>query len=596
MKTLAEATLMWNRPGTFVLLFLLTVCLSGQDVSSAQEPASSENAASPQTNKSNLSDRQEAISQQFKRFESTLHDLGEYMKKTDPARADLLFRAFGQSKQNQMTVEMQRVLQMLDKGQLGDAVERQENLLKNMQNLLALLQSEDRMSEVEKEKQRIQDLLKDVNRLIGQERDVRAATERGGKPADLTEKQKKAAESAQKLVDKIEQQDAAKNDSEKSDQDSKSDKDSKSSEKKEEGQQKDQKSQEGKSDSKSDADSKKSSESESQGKPPENGKSDPDQKGSEGQKSDQQSEEQQQQQSQQQQKGQQGKPQEGENQQSQEQQQQQKTPGREQIEQARQEMEKAIEELEKKQKDAASRHQDDAIRKLAEAKEKLEEMLRQLREEERELMLAAMEARLQKILAQQKRVYAGTLSIGQVPEKERTSRHTARAVQLSREESQIGLEVEKAILLITDEGSSVAFSEALAEVREDVQNVSYRLNRVQVDQLTQGIEKDIISSLEEMIEALQKEMDKSDEEKKKQQQQQQQQNSPEDQSLIDMLAEIKMLRSLQLRVNNRTRRIEKLALEEGANQPDILEQLQKLANRQTRIQNATYILATGKNK
>ena len=185
MKTLAEATFKWNRPGTFVLLFLLTVCLSGQNVSRAQEPASSKNATSPQTNKSNLSDRQEAISQQFKRFESTLHDLGEYMKKTDPARADLLFRAFGQSKQNQMTVEMQRVLQMLDKGQLGDAVERQENLLKNMQNLLALLQSEDRMSEVEKEKQRIQDLLKDVNRLIGQERDVRAATERGGKTCRL---------------------------------------------------------------------------------------------------------------------------------------------------------------------------------------------------------------------------------------------------------------------------------------------------------------------------------------------------------------------------------------------------------------------------
>ncbi|MAX39156.1 hypothetical protein [Gimesia sp.] len=579
---------MWNRPGTFVLMLSLLGCLLNQNISQAQQPGATEDAAAPEVKKSNLSDKQEAITQQFKRFESTLHDLGEYMKKTDPARADLLFRAFGQSKQNQMTVEMQRVLQMLDQGQLGDAVERQENLLKNMQNLLALLQSEDRMSEVEKEKQRIQDLLKDVNRLMGQERDVRAATERGGNPADLKDKQQKAEENAQKLVDKIEQQDAEKNDSQKPDSDSKS------SEKEQEGQQKDQKNQEGKSDSKSESESGKPSESESKGKPPENGKSDPNQKGSEGQKSDQQSQEQQQQSQQQQQQGQQGKSQEGENQQSQEQQ-QQKTPGREQIEQARQEMEKAIEELEKKQKDAASRHQDDAIRKLTEAKEKLEEMLRQLREEERELMLAAMEARLQKILAQQNRVYAGTLSIGQVPEKERTSRHTARAVQLSREESLIGLEVEKAILLITDEGSSVAFSEALAEVREDVQNVSYRLNRVQVDELTQGIEKDIISSLEEMIEALQKEMDKSDEEKKKQQQQQQQ-GSPEDQALIDMLAEIKMLRSLQLRVNNRTRRIEKLALEEGANQADIQEQLQKLANRQTRIQNATYILATGKNK
>ncbi len=106
MKTLAEATLKWNRPGTFVLMFSLSVCLLCQNVSRAQEPAAS------QSNQSNLSDKQEAISQQFKRFESTLHDLGEYMKKTDPARADLLFRAFGQSKQNQMTVEMQQVLQM----------------------------------------------------------------------------------------------------------------------------------------------------------------------------------------------------------------------------------------------------------------------------------------------------------------------------------------------------------------------------------------------------------------------------------------------------------------------------------------------------
>lgn len=582
---------MLNRPRAAVLLIALIVGLLCPHFVSAQNQDPQPKTSSPNGQDRDLTDKQEAISQQFKRFESTLHDLGEYMKKTDPARADLLFRAFGQSKQNQMTVEMQQVLQMLEKGQLGDAVERQENLVKNMQALLALLQSEDRMSEVEKEKKRIQDLLKDVNRLIGQERDVRAATERGGNPADLKEKQKQTAQNAEKLIDKIEQQDAEKNDSQKSEQDQKGEASDKKSDKKTDGEEQDQKSKNGKSNSKSESESEKSKGSESKGKTPQDGKSDPNQKGAPEQKSSQQSQQSQQQQSQQQ--GQQSQSQEGENQQSPNQ--EQKTPGREEIEQARKEMEKAIEELEKKQKEAASKHQDDAIQKLAEAKEKLEEMLRQLREEERELMLAAMEARLQKILAQQKRVYAGTLTIGQVPEKERTSRHTARAVQLSREESLMGLEIEKAILLIKDEGSSVAFSEALSEVREDVQTVAYRLNRAQVDELTQEIEKDIVSALEEMIEALQKEMEKSDEEKK-QQQQQQQQGSPQDQALIDMLAEIKMLRSLQFRVNKRTRRIEKLALEKDANQAEIFEQLQQLSNRQTRIQNATYILATGKNK
>tara|TARA_R110002111_G_scaffold168038_1_gene233879 strand:+ start:172895 stop:174655 length:1761 start_codon:yes stop_codon:yes gene_type:complete len=586
---------MLNRPRiAALLLFALIGGLLCQNFSSAQEKAPQPQATETDGPDRNLSDKQEAISQQFKRFEATLHDLGEYMKKTDPGRADLLFRAFGQSKQNQMTLEMQQVLQMLQKGQLGEAVERQELLVKNMQNLLALLQSEDRMSEVEKEKQRIQDLLKDVNRLIGQERDVRAATERGGNPADMKEKQKQTADNAKKLIDKIDQQDSEKNDSQKSESNSESEQKDKQDQPKADGEQPDQKSKDGKSESKSDSDSQKSKDSESKGKAPQEGKSDPNQKGSPEQKQAPEGEQSQQQQQQsQQQKGQPGEPQRGENQQSEKQEQQ--TPGREQIEQARQEMEKAIEELEKKQKEAASKHQDDAIQKLAEAKEKLEEMLRQLREEERELMLAAMEARLQKILAQQKRVYAGTLSVGQVPEKERTSRHTARAVQLSREETLVGLEVDKALLLLTDEGSSVAFSEALAEVREDVQTVAYRLNRTQVGELTQEIEKDIISSLEEMIEALQKEMEKSEEEKEKQQQQQQQ-ASPEEQSLVDMLAEIRMLRSLQLRVNNRTRRIEKMALDKSANQADIFEQLQQLSNRQTRIQNATYILATGKNK
>lgn len=565
---------MLNRRWITTLLIALTGSLVIQGFCAAQ------NKPDANTQDRKLSDQQEAISQQFKRFETTLHDLGEYMKKTDPGRADLLFRAFGQSKQNQMTVEMQQVLQMLKKGQLGEAVERQENLVKNMQALLALLQSEDRMSEVEKEKQRIKDLLKDVNRLIGQEKDVRAATERGGNQSDLEDKQKQTANNAKKLVDKIDKQDSEKNNSQKSEEDSqgKQTEANKS-------QQPKQKASEGKPKS----DSEKNKGSESKGTPPKQGKSDPNQKGSSDQKPPQQGD----QNPSQQQQGKQNQSQQGESQKSENKKKQ--TPGREQIEQARKEMDKAIEELKKKQKETASKHQDDAIRKLTEAKEKLEEMLRQLREEERELMLAAMEARLQKVLAQQKRVYAGTLSIGQVQEKDRTSRHTARSVQLAREENAIGLEVEKALLLLKDEGSSVAFGEALSEVREDVQTVSYRLNRTQVGELTQEIEKDIITSLEEMIEALQKEMEKSDEEKKKQQKQQQQ-GDPGDESLIDMLAEVKMLRSLQLRVNNRTRRIEKLALSKEISPADISEQLEQLANRQMRIQNATYILATGKNK
>src|SRR5207244_286228 len=101
-------------------------------------------------------------------------------------------------------------------------------------------------------------------------------------------------------------------------------------------------------------------------------------------------------------------------------------------------------------------------------------------------------------------------------------------------------------------------------------------------------------ALQEIIESLQKEMEKKDEKKKQQQQQQQQQQ--QDQALVDQLAELKMLRSLQLRVNHRTKRLGRLVEGEQAELPDIVGQLRNLAERQSRIQEATYNLATGKNR
>ncbi len=80
---------------------------------------------------------------------------------------------------------------------------------------------------------------------------------------------------------------------------------------------------------------------------------------------------------------------------------------------------------------------------------------------------------------------------------------------------------------------------------------------------TQGLEEDIIAALEEMIEALQKAQKEMEDQK--QQQQQQQQQGKQDKPLIDQIAELKMIRSLQLRVNRRTQRYADLI--EGRSRP-----------------------------
>ena len=189
------------------------------------------------------------------------------------------------------------------------------------------------------------------------------------------------------------------------------------------------------------------------------------------------------------------------------------------------------------------------------------------------------------------------MTLGKVSEDDWVGRHTTQSIKLARDEEEIAVEAIKALTLLKEEGSSVSFPEAVIELREDMLVVSRRLEESKVGKLSQAIEKDIIESLEEMIDALQKELEKvedeqKDQEKKDQQQQQQDQEPP----LVDKLAELKMLRALQLRINRRTRRLARLIDGEEAVEKDVLEQLKELARRQSRVQRAARDLATGRNR
>lgn len=256
-------------------------------------------------------------------------------------------------------------------------------------------------------------------------------------------------------------------------------------------------------------------------------------------------------------------------------------------------MERAIEELKQQNRDGASDRQDEAIARLQQAKEKLEEILRQLREEERELLLAALEARFQKMLASQLLIYNSTVNLSGTASEQWTSRHFGRSRELANQEDELAREADKALNVLREEGSSVAFPEAVEQLREDMRTVAGRLARNDVGELTQTIEQDIIEALEELIDALQREM----EEKKDEQQQSQQ--SPAGQPervLVDQLAELKMLRSLQIRINRRTKQLGEIISGEQATQADVVERLQELGRRQERVQDATYSIAVGKNR
>jgi hypothetical protein len=589
-------------------------------------PNAREGAATPAPDESRdgtareepLATVQEIINRRYKRFEDTLYKIAESLRKTDPDRADLLLRAIGKSKEDRISQQMSELAQLLKENkQLGDALEKQGEVVTQLHALLDLLLSEDRQKELKEEKARIEKYIKEVNNIIAKEKANRADTERGAPADEVAGQQKKIADQTQNLGKQMAKDDAAKQARTKA---SGKAADSKSGE----GKADDGNPDEGKSDDKNPPERKPSDGKPSGGKPgegkpsegkpsegkPSQGKPSEGKPGegkpsegkpsegnpsegkpsegrpsegkpgegkpSEGQPGEGQPSE--------------GQPGEGQPSQSPPEQ----TPGREELEKARRDMERAIDNLKKKQRHEASDAQDDALANLQKAKEKLEEILRQLREEERDRFLAMLEARFQRMLAMQLIVNDGTVKLDKTPEADRGSRHAARSLQLARQEEEIAIEATKAITLLREEGSAIAFPEAVEQMRDDMRLVVTRLERTDVAELTQAIEKEIVLALEEMIDALQKEMEKNKDKKKDPPppKDAQQQEPP----LVDQLAELKMLRTLQLRINHRTKRLGRMVEGEQAQDLDIIGQLQNLADRQARIQKATYDMATGRNK
>ena len=129
-------------------------------------------------------------------------------------------------------------------------------------------------------------------------------------------------------------------------------------------------------------------------------------------------------------------------------------------------MKEAQQKLEEAKRTEAKEKQAEAIKELEQAKADLEEILRQLREEEMSRTLAMLEARFRKMLDQQVEVYEGTKRLDKVAEAERDRDDEIEAGRLSRKEAQISAEADKALAVLREEGSAVAFPEAVTEMRD----------------------------------------------------------------------------------------------------------------------------------
>jgi len=276
-----------------------------------------------------------------------------------------------------------------------------------------------------------------------------------------------------------------------------------------------------------------------------------------------------------------------------------KAPGAESVKKAVPDEENAAAALDQNKRPKASDDLSEADKKLKEAREELEKRLKQLREQELERILANLEARVNKMLAWQIEVKSATEAIfAQVqkhPEKKAQPIDFQNSQKQEDKEAEIIHEADKAIQLLLNEGSAVAFPAVFEEVRKDMFRVKERLHDANVGEDTQGIEQDIIDALTHMRDAL----------KKAQQELGKQppgppgspNNDPQLQKLLDEIAELKMIRELQKQVNARTKRYgDRTPMAEQTDEPQIKKELKDLGERQEKIETMVNALATKKNQ
>ena len=245
-------------------------------------------------------------------------------------------------------------------------------------------------------------------------------------------------------------------------------------------------------------------------------------------------------------------------------------------------MERALEELKEQNREEALKNEDNAIEELHEAAEKLEAMLRQLREEEKEMMLASLEARFQRMLQVETAIHEGTVGVAATPQKDWLDLNYGRCRELSQQQSELTQECAQTVNLLREDGTSVAIVIAVEDIEADMNSVSGWMQEYKVGELTQSVQEDILESLKQLIETTQKEMQQM----KEQQKQQQQQSDPSQQKpgLVELMAEIRVLRSLQLQVNRRTKQVDGLLPSATTDDlPALRKQLQDLAIRQNRL-------------
>ena len=146
---------------------------------------------------------------------------------------------------------------------------------------------------------------------------------------------------------------------------------------------------------------------------------------------------------------------------------------------------------------------------------------------------------------------------------------------LAADERTLSQDAATCLHILDEDATTIVYPRVLGQLSQDMAVVAGRLGALRVGLLTQSIEQEIVETLEQLIDAVQK-----------MQQENEQQGGPmspdgnKDEPLLPTSAELKLLRASQARINGRTAAIALAAEERTSSAETSTEALTVLALRQ----------------
>lgn len=254
-------------------------------------------------------------------------------------------------------------------------------------------------------------------------------------------------------------------------------------------------------------------------------------------------------------------------------------PGRSNVDSAAESMDNAADKLSEGNCGDANADQNEAIDKLQRARQELSDAIAREQEMLQAEQLASIEQMLQQILEGQEDASAATKEThAGIAESGLTRGERLRLRELSDTEGALGEDVDEVRGMLAEEGSTTVFPGVLAEVREELNRVQSRLADYEAGSETQRRQANIEADLRALLSAVRDELSR-----RRRQGGSGGQCPGGEGPLIPPLAELRMLRLLQLRIGARTEALSEAAESGEMSNDAIAKEHTELAERQRRV-------------